>query len=150
MNNEVVQKLWFDLNGKPPKNFWGKIPKKYRDYYAIDKKGNWLVKKELGFLFTQYAWFISFDYHEVDPSQFDEIDESEKLLTLSYGAAKYWCWINSVDVFFTRDDLIKAWKRNTQEANEEIVKALQNAVFDEWMKAFMEEEEQGPEAAKKK
>jgi len=96
-------------------------------------------KKKIGFLFTQYAWFMAFDLLDVDPSKFDELDQYEKHIALSYGAAKYWCMKNGKEVFFTRDELEEALKRNSLEKNEEIVKAQQNAVFANWMKAFMEE-----------
>jgi len=131
MNNEVVQKLKFRAKGL--RRLFGSFQ-----------------KKTLGFTFTQYAWFIAFDLMGVDPSKFDELSEYDKHIALCYGAAKYWCWKNSVKPFFTKDELEAALKRNSLEDNEKIVEAQRNAVFAEWMKAFMEEEEQSPEAAKKK
>jgi len=98
-------------------------------------------KKTIGFLFTQYAWFIAFDELEVDPSKFDELDQYQKHIALSYGAAKYWCMKNGKSVDFTQDELEKALKQNTLENNEKIVKAQQNAVFSKWMQSFMDEDE---------
>ena len=98
-------------------------------------------KKTIGFLFTQYAWFIAFDELEVDPSKFDELDQYQKHIALSYGAAKYWCMKNGKPVDFTKDELEKALKQNTLENNEKIVKAQQNAVFSKWMQSFMDEDE---------
>lgn len=128
LNNQVIQKLKFRAKGL--RRLFGSFQ-----------------KKRLGFTFTQYAWFIAFDMMEVDPSKFDELSEYNKHIALCYGAAKYWCWLNGVEVFFTKDELEAALKRNSLEDNEAIVTAQRNAVFAEWMKAFMKEEETG---AKKK
>ena len=140
MDNLTVQELWFEA-GEVPKNVLGKLPKKYRDQYILDEKGTWLVKKRLGFLYTQFAWFFAFDDLEVDPSQFEQLDYYKKHISLAYGAAKYWCIKNQMSVFFNKEELERALRRSSYEKNEEIVQAEHSAVFDDWMQAFMDEDE---------
>jgi hypothetical protein len=142
MENQVTQYLWFKTQ-EVPRNLLGRIPKKKRPYYRTDGV-DYYVAKEVGFLFTQYAWFFAFDHLEVDPDKFEQMDEYKQHIALCYGAAKYWCMKNQKQVFFTMDELEGALKENTLRKNEEIVEARRAAVFDHWMEIFMERGEDGP------
>jgi len=112
-------------------------------------------KVPVGFSFTHYAWFFAFDYLNIDPYQFEEVEDREwREIVLMYGAYKWWCFKNRKKVKFTPETIREALRAETvgkaEEIGEKIGKLRKDAVFPEWMEAIHEEETGAKKKSQKK
>ncbi|MFO8022490.1 MAG: hypothetical protein R6U65_08485 [Perlabentimonas sp.] len=141
MTNRVELELWFKAE-EVPKNFLGKLPKKYRDVYKEDSSGVVCKKHLTGFRFTEFALFTALDVLECEPSDFDKNDEEERLKAISYGAAVYDCVKTGKPVFFTYEEFKKAIERGRIEQFKELGKAWANASYPQWIRESLYEEDE--------
>ena len=97
-------------------------------------------KKIIGFRFEHYAWFFAFDYHNVDPWQFDKLTDMEQLVSICYGAAKWDALEKGKKFPYTVKDMEMALRKASMETNEYIGTAMAQATWPGWMKQFESDE----------
>jgi hypothetical protein len=101
--------------------------------------------KKVGLTFEHWAWFFAWDFHDVEPYEYEKLDYNTKLITIVYGAAKWWCMKNRKKANFSYDDIERSLMAATMEKNRQIGEAMANASFPKWL-----ESEENGEPVKKK
>jgi len=106
------------------------------------------IKKKVGLRFEHYAWFFAFDYHEIDPYKFDELNEMDQLASITHGAAKWDAMERGKKFSYTVEDMKDSLMKASMETNERIGKTMASASWPDWMKEISKSE-QGSGAKKK-
>jgi len=98
-------------------------------------------KKRVGFRFTEAAWFTAFEILEVDPSDFNKKPEDEQTFAVAYGAAVYDCNKTGKRVFFSYEDLKRAFNQGTVEQAKLLGKTMANASLSKWVQKVLDQYE---------
>ena len=102
-----------------------------------------LQKKKVGFRFTHFALFTALDVFECEPSDFEKKSEMDQLFAIAYGAAVHDAIKTGEPVFFSFDDIKKAFMMGSVEQAEALGKAWANASYPQCIKDSIFNEEEG-------